>query len=32
MFILGCFIRVCVIFYMAKFVKFLFVSMAKHGY
>ena len=32
MFILGMFIRLVVIYYMAKFVKFLFTSMVEHGY
>lgn len=32
MFVLGVFIRLAIIYYMSKFVKFLFVSMSEHGY
>ena len=32
MFIFGMLIRIAVIYYAAKFVVFLFVSMADHGY
>lgn len=32
MFIVGVFVRVCVIFYMIKVIKFLFVAMVEHGY
>ena len=32
MFVVGMIIRAAVIYYAAKFVVFLFVSMADHGY
>lgn len=32
MFIIGVFVRICVIFYMARAIKFLFVAMVEHGY
>lgn len=32
MFILGVFVRICIIFYMAKAIRFLFVVMIEHGY
>ena len=32
MFVVGMIIRAAVIYYAAKFVVFLFVSMAEHGY